>query len=95
MHHQTSPSFIMGAIISASCLFTITFVTGLQAMSGWDVGARGARFGRLNDSWHLRPSDLGDAPIGEPAAARPGLAAAVPDERRFVRVVYPGLTGAR
>ncbi|KQP31701.1 hypothetical protein ASF49_09670 [Methylobacterium sp. Leaf104] len=47
------------------------------------------------DPWRLRPSDVG-APEAMPerdAKGRP--VSEIPQERRMVRVVYPGLTGPR
>lgn len=91
MPRQTSPSLFLAAIVTCSALLTITVLTGLKAIPGWDVSTRGAWAGRANDPWRLRTGDHGaEAPVARMAAAEETT-----EERRVVRVVYPGLTGSR
>lgn len=91
MPRQTSPSLFIAAIVISSALLTITVLTGLKAIPGWDVGTRGAWARRANDPWRLRTGDHGaEAPVVRMAGAEETT-----EERRVVRVVYPGLTGSR
>ena len=55
---------------------------------------RTASSGR-GDPWRLRPSDVVMTSSIPAPAPKGGVPMEAPDERRVIRVVYPGLTGTR
>jgi hypothetical protein len=78
--------------VSPALLLALTAL-GLGPAAAAEAG-RGAA-ARPPDPWRLRPSDVetADAIPARDAKGRP--VSEIPEERRVVRVVYPGLTGPR
>jgi hypothetical protein len=89
--------------VGTSALLTCTVLGLLQipALIGAirdlvpEAEARTASGGHGHDPWRLRPSDIGTTGSIHPPEARVTSGVEIPDERRMVRVVYPGLTAQR
>jgi hypothetical protein len=78
--------------VSSALVLALTTL-GLQPAAAAEAG-RGATAHGL-DPWRLRPSDA-VPPETEPARDAKGRPVSeIPEARRVVRVVYPGLTGPR
>lgn len=79
--------FLFTAILASSWLLAFAVLAGI------DTNPRRDRV--AGSVWRLRSSPDGPLPTTEDPALRLRLAEEVPEERRVVRVVYPGLTGPR
>ncbi|MGU3359320.1 hypothetical protein ACLBWX_03195 [Methylobacterium sp. M6A4_1b] len=76
-----------------SALLLVLTALGLLPAAASEAG-RGAAAHTL-DPWRLRPSDVAAAEAMPARDAKGRPVSEIPEERRVVRVVYPGLTGPR
>ncbi|KQP54313.1 hypothetical protein ASG51_01185 [Methylobacterium sp. Leaf465] len=82
----------MPARVSSALLLALTAL-GVPPAAASEAG-RGAA-ARPLDPWRLRPSDVVPAEAGPARDAKGRPVSEIPEERRVVRVVYPGLTNPR
>ncbi|KQO67274.1 hypothetical protein [Methylobacterium sp. Leaf89] len=81
----------MPARVSSALLLALTALGVPPAASEAGRGAAA----RPLDPWRLRPSDVVPAEAGPARDAKGRPVSEIPEERRVVRVVYPGLTNPR
>ena len=85
------------AILGSTAILTFGMVVLIQARTIPD-GAGPVRpppGAREHDAWRLRASDVATTSSIRQTEPKGRPATEIPDERRMVRVVYPGLAGPR
>ncbi|MCJ2034877.1 hypothetical protein [Methylobacterium sp. J-068] len=92
MSRLTASLFTLATIMGGSAVIALAVLAGVRAVPAGEGHPAPREPGR--DVWSLRPSDVTMTSAIGPAETRPP-AAAMPEERRMVRVVYPGLIGPR
>ena len=89
-----SPFRVSYALFRVSCTLLLALTPPATMPAAASEAGRGAGAHGL-DPWRLRPSDVVPADAGPARDAKGRPVSEIPEERRVVRVVYPGLTGPR
>lgn len=85
------------AILGSSALITFGIIALIEIWAARDttVPDTARPSTRENGPWRLPPSDIVTTSSIGSGAAKDRIPGAIPDERRLVRVVYPGFAGSR